>query len=139
MPWEELKEAYAPQLSTTIGAPAKPVRIAFGPLFIKTALGLSDEETVEQIRENAYIQFFLVFAGYSSKAPFDPSMMVHFRKRFFQEDLKQINELIAKRGKSMVMNAIIARKDDDNPGANADEQLSLEDLVKPADWPSGKN
>jgi len=38
----------------------------------------TDEETVEQIRENAYMQFFLGFAGYSSKAPFDPSMMVHF-------------------------------------------------------------
>jgi len=43
-------------------------------------LGLTDEETVEQIRENGYMQFFLGFAGYSSKAPFDPSMMVHFRK-----------------------------------------------------------
>jgi hypothetical protein len=36
---------------------------------------LTDEETVEQIRENAYMQFFLGFAGYSSKIPFDPSMM----------------------------------------------------------------
>jgi hypothetical protein len=53
--------------------------LAFGALFIKQRLGLSDEETVEQIRENAYMQFFLGFAGYSSKSPFDPSMMVHFR------------------------------------------------------------
>jgi hypothetical protein len=57
------------------GAPAKPVRLAFGALFIKQRLGLTDEE----IRENAYMQFFLGFAGYSSKAPFDPSMMLHFR------------------------------------------------------------
>jgi transposase, IS5 family len=39
----------------------------------------ADEETVEQTRENAYMQFFLDFAGSSSKATFDPSMMVHFR------------------------------------------------------------
>jgi len=38
----------------------------FGALFIKQRLGLSNEETVEQIRENAYIQFFLGFVGYSS-------------------------------------------------------------------------
>jgi len=25
------------------------------------------------------MQFFLGFSGYSSKVPFDPSMMVHFR------------------------------------------------------------
>jgi IS5 family transposase len=68
MPWEELEETYTPQT----GAPAKPVRLAFGALFIRQRLGLTDEETVEQIRENAYMQFFLGFAGYSSKAPFDP-------------------------------------------------------------------
>ena len=37
-------------------------------LFIKQWLCLTDEETVEQIRENVYLQFFLGFAGYSSKA-----------------------------------------------------------------------
>ena len=79
MPWEGLEETYAPQFNSTTGAPAKPVRLAFGALFIKQRLGLTDEETVEQIRENAYMQFFLGFAGYSSKPPFDPSMMVHFR------------------------------------------------------------
>ena len=89
MPWEELEETYAPQFSPTTGAPAKPVRLAFGALFIKQRLGLTDEETVEQIRENAYMQYFLGFSCYSSKAPFDPFMMVHFRKRFSQEDLNQ--------------------------------------------------
>ena len=57
MPWEELEETYAPQFNpTTTGAPAKPVRLAFAALFIKQRLGLSDEETVEQIRENAYMR-----------------------------------------------------------------------------------
>ena len=56
MPWEELEQTYAPQFSPTTGAPAKPVRLAFGALFIKQRLGLTDEETVEQIRENAYMR-----------------------------------------------------------------------------------
>ena len=142
MPWEELEETYAPQFNPTTGAPAKPVRLAFGALFIKQRLGLTDEETVEQIRENAYMQFFLGFAGYSSKAPFDPSMMVHFRKRFSEEDLKRINELIAERGKAMVIEAVSSLSDDDDsgaPGADAATQISLDDFVKPADWPEGKN
>ena len=142
MPWEELEETYAPQFSPTVGAPAKPVRLAFGALFIKQRLGLPDEETVHQIRENAYMQFFLGFAGYSNKAPFDPSMMVHFRKRFSDEDLRRINELVVQRGKAMliesVMNAVDG-DDSDDQGPNADDQLSLDDLVKPADWPEGKN
>jgi hypothetical protein len=80
MPWEELEETHAPQFSPTTDAPAKSVRMAFGALFIKQRLGLSDEETVEQIRGSIHMQFFLGFARYSSKAPFDHSMMVHFRK-----------------------------------------------------------
>lgn len=141
MPWEELEATYAPQFSPTTGAPAKPVRLAFGALFIKQRLGLTDEETVEQIRENAYMQFFLGFAGYSSKAPFDPSMMVHFRKRFSEEELRRVNELIAERGKAMVIEAIARLPDDDDPDDPDDDagnQLSLDNLVKPADWPEGK-
>jgi len=45
--------------------------LGFGALFIKQRLGLTDEETVEQIRENGYMQFFLCFACFSSKALFE--------------------------------------------------------------------
>jgi hypothetical protein len=141
MPWVELEETYATQFNPTTGAPAKPVRVAFGALFIKQRLGLTDEETVEQVRENPYMQFFLGFSGYSSKPPFDPSMMVHFRKRFTEEDLKRINELIVERGKAMLMEAVasISNDDADDPDADAGNQLSLDELVKPADWPEEKN
>ena len=47
MPWEELEETYAAKFNPTTGAPAKPVRLAFGALFIMQRLGLTDEETVE--------------------------------------------------------------------------------------------
>lgn len=139
--WEELEE-YAPQFNHTTGAPDKPVRLVFGALFIKQRLGLTDEETVEQIRENAYMQYFLGFAGYSSKAPFDPSMMVHFRKRFSQEELNRINELIAERGKDLVKVAFASVQDKNNfddPDDESGRQLSLDDFVKPADWPEDKN
>ncbi len=129
MPWEDLEETYASQFNPTTGAPAKPMRLAFGALFIKQRLGLTDEETVEQIRENAYMQFFLGFAGYSSKAPFVPSMMVHFRKRFSEEDLNRINELIAERGKAMVMEAVASLPDDDDsddPDADAGNRRASE-------------
>jgi hypothetical protein len=58
MPWDELvEELYAPQFSPTAGVPANPVRLASGALFIKQRLGLVDEETLKQVRENAYRQF----------------------------------------------------------------------------------
>jgi IS5 family transposase len=56
MPWEALEETFASQFNPTTGAPAKPVRLAFGALLIKQRLGLTDEETVGQIRENVYMR-----------------------------------------------------------------------------------
>ena len=43
---------------SSLGPPAMSVRMALGALIIKERLGTSDEETVEQIRENPYLQLF---------------------------------------------------------------------------------
>ncbi len=68
--------------------------MALGALIIKERLGVSDEEAVEQIRENPYLQYFLGFHEYRDESPFHPSMYVHFRKRFSLEQLGQLNEAI---------------------------------------------
>jgi len=117
--------------------------VTFGALYIKQKLGLTDEETVHQIRENASIQYFLGFAGYVAKAPFDPSMMVHFRKRFSDDDIRRINELVVQRGKDMLLKALAECSDDNEsdggqPNDRCD-QLAIDELIKPLDWPKGKN
>jgi transposase, IS5 family len=56
IPWEQFEAEYAEQLSDSMGAPAKSFRMALGALIIKEWLGTSDAETVEQIRENPYLQ-----------------------------------------------------------------------------------
>ncbi len=96
IPWETFEEGYAEQLSEGMGAPAKSFRLALGALIIKERLGTSDAETVEQIRENPYLQYFLGLSEYSDKAPFEASMLVHFRKRVNRELIGQINEAIVK-------------------------------------------
>ena len=55
--------------------------MALGALIIKEKLGTSDRETVEQIRENPYLQYFIGFSSYSNEIPFDASLLVHFRQR----------------------------------------------------------
>ena len=50
VPWLEVERCYRRGLSgSQMGAPAKAARIAFGALIIKERLGVTDEETVEQI------------------------------------------------------------------------------------------
>jgi hypothetical protein len=94
IPWETLEAKYAEQFSATMGAPAKSFRVALGTLIIKEKLGTSDEETVEQIRENPYLQYFLGKSEYRDEAPFDPSMLVHFRKRLSLEVVGHVNEAV---------------------------------------------
>lgn len=92
--WEVLETEYAQQFSQNMGAPAKSFRMALGALIIKERLGTSDEETVQQIRENPYLQYFLGLSEYQDEAPFETSMLVHFRKRLSLEIIQQINERI---------------------------------------------
>ena len=94
IPWSDFESEYASQFSSTMGAPAKPFPMALGALIIKERLGTSDEETVEQIRENPYLQYFLGLTEYTNKAPFEAEMFVHFRKRLNRELVGKINEQI---------------------------------------------
>jgi hypothetical protein len=67
-----------------------------GALIIKEKLGTSDRETVEQIRENPYLQYFIGMSAYSNQALFDPSMLVHFRERIDMNLVNRLNQKIVK-------------------------------------------
>ncbi len=94
IPWSDFETEYAAKFSLKMGAPAKPFRMALGALIIKERLGTSDEETVEQIRENPYLQYFLGLNEYTNEAPFEAPILVHFRKRLSRELVGRINEKI---------------------------------------------
>ena len=81
IPWDELAEGYCQSLSARQGRPAKDPRLVIGAVIIKHKLCLSDEETVAQIQENPYLQFFVGLSGYQMRAPFAPSLFVEIRKR----------------------------------------------------------
>jgi IS5 family transposase len=96
VPWQKFEEEYATLFSGEMGAPAKPFRMALAALIIKEKLGISDRETVEQIRDNPYLQYFIGMSAYSNKAPFDASMLVHFRARIDINLVKKVNREIVK-------------------------------------------
>jgi len=97
IPWEEYEEEYAKNFTEKKGAPAKSLRMALGALIIKEISGKSDRETVEQIKENPYLQYFIGMESYSSKEAFNASMMVHFRKKIGMELINKINKEIEKK------------------------------------------
>jgi hypothetical protein len=135
IPWDQIEQTYATHFQgATSGNVAKPARVALGALIIKERLGLTDRETVLQIQENPYLQFFLGFAEYEDKPPFDHSVMVHFRKRFDKASLAKINDMIV--GKAKVSPAAKQTGDspsDDDPPPGHQGKLLIDATCTPAD------
>jgi len=92
LPWEFIEDVYVESMSQENGAKAFSARIAFGANYIKEHENLTDERTVEYIAENPYMQYFLGLHEYTDTPLFDPSMMVHFRKRFPAAKIEEINK-----------------------------------------------
>lgn len=83
--WAVLSEAYNRTLSGGMGRPAKDARLVIGAVIIKHKLCLSDEETIEQIRENPYLQYFVGFKAFHRDQAFAPSLFVDIRRRMGPE------------------------------------------------------
>ncbi len=94
IPWDELAEGYYQGLSSSQGRPAKDARLVIGAVIIKHKLCLSDEETVQQIQENPYLQYFAGLPGYTTEPPFAPSLFVEIRKRMGQAVFESFHEAI---------------------------------------------
>jgi hypothetical protein len=92
MPWDRIEEEYSKNFKGRKGQVAKPGRLAFAALYIQNRLDITDEETVVQIMENPYMQYFCGFECYTIEKPFDSSLMVHFRKRISAEMIRDISE-----------------------------------------------
>ena len=91
--------------------------LALYACIIQAEYGFSDEETALQIQENPYLQYFCGYPGYDDeKLPFDPSLMVYFRKRLTPEVLGEINEMIIQDAKERQEKEAKSRDDDDDSG-----------------------
>jgi hypothetical protein len=72
IPWERIETDYADLFPSHLGTVAKPLRMALGSLIIKERCCFTDRETVEQITENPYLQYFIGLEKYQLEPPFDP-------------------------------------------------------------------
>ena len=92
VPWSVAETAYQAHFDGRKGGPTPhPVRVALGALIIKERLGLTDRETVEQIRENPYLQYFIGKAAFTDDPPFDHSTLATFRRRLGDDCINTVN------------------------------------------------
>jgi len=131
IPWDALTQAYCQKMTANEGRPAKKARLVIGALIIKHKLVLSDRETIVQIQENPYMQYFIGLESYTSEKPFDASLFVSIRRRMGEEVFEEFNQSIqnelseVKRGKKSAEQESKSDSDEDPkpPLQSADDEV----------------
>ena len=91
MPWDKLAAIYHKTLSSDQGAPSIDARVVIGAFVIKHKMKLDDRETIEYIRENIYVQYFLGLSNYTWQDVFDRSLFTTLRYRLGADKFDQMS------------------------------------------------
>lgn len=100
MPWDALARIYYCSMSSDMGAPAIDARIVIGAMIIKHKMKLDDRETIEAIRENMYMQYFLGLSEYKYEDVFDRSLFTALRYRLGAEKFDAMTRQIILRSEN---------------------------------------
>jgi IS5 family transposase len=98
IPWDKIVTQYDRQFKSKEGRPPISGRIVLGAVIIKHILALTDRETILQIEENVFMQYFLGYASFTNEAPFSPSLFVEIRERLSLEIVNSISDIIVAHG-----------------------------------------
>jgi transposase, IS5 family len=139
IPWDDLARIYYETLCDDFGRPAIDARIVIGAMIIKEKKRLPDEETIEDIKENAYLQYFLGYEEFSHKAPFDPSLFVTLRERIGVEAFEKMTRAFIKKVDEVEKSKSpkVEKEKDQNPSIKEEDRregkLILDATVAPQD------
>ena len=121
--WQLFEDAFSVHYSSTMGKPAKPIRLMVALLILKQLRNLSDENIVLTWSENLYFQYFSGEQNFVPRLPCSSTELVEFRKRIGAEGV----ELILK--ESIRVNG----KDGDEDTLSADTTVQEKNITYPTD------
>jgi hypothetical protein len=126
--WDNIVSCYDKLFTSNEGRPPISGRVVLGCVIIKHLLDLTDRETIEQVRENMFMQYFLGYSSFTNEAPFSASLFVEIRERLNLDILSRINEIIVLHNirNDERMNESSKDKDEPPPG----KEQSIEPLEK---------
>lgn len=143
IPWDEICGTYLKHVGiSSTGRPPLSPRVVLGSLIIKHITNLDDRETVDQISENMYMQYFLGYSSFTTDPPFDPSLFVEFRKKLGVVEINAINEKIvslktqleaSKKDTKSSVSTEPTDKDKDAPGADNRGRVIFDATACPQD------
>jgi IS5 family transposase len=89
IPWAYLEKEFRP-LYSSIGRPAKPIRLMCGLMILKQMNNLSDQSVVKIWVENPYWQRFCGMREFQFKFPCTSSELTYFRKRLGEAGVEKM-------------------------------------------------
>jgi len=120
IPWTQYENRYAMQFCPDNGSPALPFRMAMGTLIVKQMTGHSDDQVLQDIIENPYMQYLIGLHEFTTKPPFAQRTITNFRKYIPEEMVNEINEtlfLTVVNQKNEAPQEPVARSEDDIGGS----------------------
>jgi hypothetical protein len=94
IPWDKIVREYDSLFHAIEGRPPISGRIVIASVIIKHILNLTDRETIHQIQENVFMQYFLGFSSFTNEEPFSHTLFTTLRKRLSLDVINKINEVI---------------------------------------------
>lgn len=130
LPWDDLVKPYLSTLCSNNGRPSVDARKVVAAIVIKHFKNLSDEETIEEIKENPYLQYFAGLSTFQPTKLFEPSLFVTLRNRLGNAKLDEMNDVIIRH---------FAMKNNPKPDESTDDEPPKNDLnEEPTDEPINK-
>ena len=120
LPWGEIEKTYNSRLGNKYkGAGNKPARMIIGAMIIKHKLNLSDEETIEMIQENPYMQYLCGLPEFTDKPLFSPSLFVTIRKRISMDEINKMTASLLQREQQKKEESQKLKEAQDGPDGNS--------------------
>ena len=107
--WEKLEVAYAVRINDKMIHPNLPSRTVIAALIIKYKLNLSSNETIRQINENVYFQYFVRASGKNLEF-LTPSLLRSVRERFGSREWYYFKKLLRENSSFGVFDKIFRNK-----------------------------
>jgi len=95
--WDVFAHEYYKNFTSKEGRTPIDARVVLGAVIIKHFYVLSDIDTIEMIKENPYLQYFIGYKGFTDHPAFDPSLFVTIRKRMGEELFERMTGSLMKR------------------------------------------
>ena len=102
IPWDEFVAIYSRSLSKGHGRPSISPRIAVSALIIKHMERLDDRGVVAALEENIYMQYFAGYPSFTTRPPFDPSLLVEMRVRMGAKSFDEMSVAIIQKAQVLI-------------------------------------